>query len=79
MFNELHVFGQHVIVHNSQASKIEARGIPGQYVGPDQFSLGHRIWINHKIQVERNVQFLETPHPRIEGEQRNNNNRHDIA
>ena len=39
-FHELHMFGQHVIVHQSDTSKIQAQGLPGQYLGPDEFSLG---------------------------------------
>ena len=68
VFNELHMFGQHVIIHNPDSPKIEPRGLPGQYLGPDPFSPGHRIWINGKISVEHSVQFLESTHPRIEGE-----------
>ena len=68
VFHELHTFGQHVIIHNPDSSKIEPRDLPGQYLGPDPFSPGHRIWINGKISIECSVQFLESTHPRIEGE-----------
>ena len=57
--------------------KIEPRGEPGQYVGPDPYSTGYRIWINNKIQVERNVQFLDNPHIKIEGENTDNSKEHE--
>ena len=74
IFRDLHMFGQHVIVHDPNASKIEPRGNPGQYLAPDEHSLGHRIWINNKLCAERNVQFLDSTHPKIAGEY----NRHDV-
>ena len=43
VFRDLYKFGQHVIVHNPDTSKIEPCGRPGHYLGPDTYSPGHRI------------------------------------
>ena len=64
-FNELHEFGQHVIIYNENADKLQNKGIPGQFVGYDSDSKGYRVYWNQKVSVERNVEFLDSEHPTI--------------
>ena len=53
-------WGQHVWVHSTNGTKLDARGVKVQWVGYDEESLhAHRVYwpTKHRVSVERNVRF----------------------
>jgi Reverse transcriptase (RNA-dependent DNA polymerase)/Integrase core domain/gag-polypeptide of LTR copia-type len=56
-------FGSPVIfkMNAQNMSKLKPKGEFGIFVGFDQNSKGYRIYANHKIQIRRNVKFIDHP------------------
>ena len=61
-------FGSYCVVRNEHTSKLHNRGTIARWIGLDEESKGHLIWLNSKIQSERNLQFIDGIPSRIEGE-----------
>ena len=64
-FNDLHEFGQHVIIRKEHVDKLQNRGTPGQFVRYDHESKGYRVYWEQKVSVKRNVEFLNVDHPKL--------------
>lgn len=68
----MHEFGQFYIVRREHTQKLDNRGVIGRWLGLDNESKGNLVWINNKIQSERNLQFIAGKPTRIEGEKISN-------
>ena len=66
--NNIHKFGQYIVIHNKNPSKITDRGYYRQWLGFDNSSKGHITWHHNKITIEHNIQFLNQKPSEIEGD-----------
>ena len=64
--DNIHKFGQYIVIHNKNLSKITDRGYYGQWLGFDNSSKGHITWHHNKITIECNIQFLNQKPSEIE-------------
>ena len=65
---DLHEFGQWVVVKNDETNKLRPRGNYGHWISYADESKGHLIWTN-KVCTECNIQFLTARPSEIEGEE----------
>ena len=64
--DNIHEFGQYIVIHNENPSKITDRGYYRQWLGFDNSSKGHITWYHNKITIEHNIQFLDWKPSEIE-------------
>ena len=65
--DDLHQFGQWVVIKNNESNKLCPCSNYGHWIGYTDESKGHLIWTN-KVCTEHNIQFLTARLSEIEGE-----------
>lgn len=67
-YKEIHLFGEHCIIRLENRNKLQNKGIKGRWLSYDEESLGHRVYFNHKVHIDCNVQFIDSTESRTAGE-----------
>ena len=66
--DNIHKFGQYIVIQNKNLSKVTDRGYYRQWLGFDNSSKGHITWYHNKITIKHNIQFLDQKPSEIEGD-----------